>query len=206
MIQIRSTEHPYDAPEVAASALATLTRADAMGLIPEAERIDCLDDKTIRRVTRRIADRGIGRALVLELEGAREARSADLRRILRGLSEVLEDSPLPELEWPRLRDVLGLDLLGALVGVSPASARRYLAGDRSTPDEIAARLHFIALIVGDLAGTYNELGIRRWFERRRTQLAGRAPREVLGRDFQPDDDAPRAVAELARSLSAGAAT
>jgi hypothetical protein len=206
MIQIRSAEHPYDAPEVAASALAALTRADAMGLIPEAEKIDRLDDRTIRRVTRRIADRGIGRALVLELEGAREARSADLRRILRGLSDVLEDSPLPELEWPRLRDVLGLELLGALVGVSPASARRYLARERATPDEIAARLHFIALIVGDLAGTYNELGIRRWFERRRTQLDGRSPREVLGRGFRPDDADPVAVAALARSLSAGAAT
>ena len=31
---------------------------------------------------------------------------------------------------------------------------------------IAGRLHFLATVVGDLAGAYNEIGIRRWFERR----------------------------------------
>jgi len=206
MIQIQSVEHPYDSPEIAASALSTLTRADAMGLIPEKERIDRLDGKTMRRVTRRIAERGIGKALVLELEGSRASRAPDLRRILRELSDVLEDSPLPELEWPRLREVLGLELLANLIGVSIASARRYLAGERPTPDDVAARLHFVALVVGDLAGTYNELGIRRWFERPRTQLGGRSPRHVLTRGFRPEDESARAVARLSRSLSAAAAT
>ncbi|HZR81975.1 MAG TPA: hypothetical protein VFD92_12825 [Candidatus Binatia bacterium] len=197
---------PYDAPDVAASALSAITRADAMGLIPEEETIDRLDAPTMRRVTRRIADRGIGKALVLELERARAPRGRDLRRILRELSAVLEDSPLPELEWPRLRDVLGLDLLTDLVGVSQPSVRRYLAGDRTTPDDVAARLHFVALVVGDLAGTYNEVGIRRWFERPRTQLAGRSPRAILAAGFRPEEDDAHAVARLSRSLAGAVAT
>jgi hypothetical protein len=205
-IQIRSAEHPYDVPEVAASALSALTRAEAMGLIPADDRIERLNDQTMRRVTGRIAERGIGRALVLELGGARAHRANDLRRILRELSAVLEDSPVPDLEWPRLRDVLGLELLAALVGVSPASARRYLAGERTTPDDVAARLHFVALVVGDLAGTYDELGIRRWFERPRTALGGRAPRALLGPGFDPEGAAAKDVARLSRALAGAAAT
>src|SRR5690606_5395577 len=85
MIQIRSVQHPYDTPEVAASALSALTRADAMGLIPADDRIERLDQQTMRRVTRRIADRGIGKALVLELDSARTKRASELRRILREL-------------------------------------------------------------------------------------------------------------------------
>jgi hypothetical protein len=206
MIHIRSVEAPYDAPEVAASALSALTRADAMGLIPRDETIDRLDTGTMRRVTRRIADRGIGRALVLQLEGAGAGRAGELHRILRELSAALEDSPLPELEWPRLRDVLGLELVAELVGVSVPSARRYGAGERRTPDDVAARLHFVALVVGDLAGTYNEIGIRRWFERERSQLGGRSPRQLLEREFQPDDEGARAVARLSRSLAGSVAT
>jgi hypothetical protein len=119
---------------------------------------------------------------------------------------VLEESPVPDLEWPRMRDVLGLELLGKLVGVSPASARRYLAGERETPDDVAGRLHFIALVVGDLAGTYDELGIRRWFERPRSALDGRSPRERLGVKFDPDGPDAKAVAHLSRSLAGAAAT
>ena len=46
----------------------------------------------------------------------------------------------------------GGELLGCLVGVSVSSTRRYLSRARHTPDAVAARLHFIALVVGDLAG------------------------------------------------------
>jgi len=206
MIQIHSAEHPYDVPEIAASALSALTRAEAMGLIPTDDVIERLDERTMRRVTQRIAERGIGKALVLELGGARAHRAHELRRILRQLSAVLEESPVPDLEWPRLRDVLGLELLASLVGVSLASARRYLAGERSTPDDVAARLHFVALVVGDLAGTYDELGIRRWFDRARSALGGRAPRAILGPGFDPESADTRVVARLSRSLAGAVAT
>ena len=33
----------------------------------------------------------------------------------------------------------------SLLGISPSSAARYARGERSTPDAVAARLHFIAI-------------------------------------------------------------
>jgi hypothetical protein len=206
MIQIRSIDAPFDAPGVAASALAAIARADAMGLLPEDERIERLDTRAMRRVGRHIAESGIGKAIVVELESERARRAQELERILRNLTAALEESPLPAREWPKLRAVLGVPLLATLVGVAEPSVRRYLAGERETPDDAAARLHFLALVVGDLAGTYNEIGIRRWFERRRDQLGGRSPREVLKRGFRPEDEGPIAVARLARSLAAAGAT
>jgi hypothetical protein len=206
MIQIRSIDAPFDRPGVAASALAAIARAEAMGLLPEDERIERLDERAMRRVGRHIAASGIGKAIVVELEGARARRAAELERILRHLAAALEESPLPAREWPKLKAILGLPLLASLVGVAEPSVRRYLAGERETPDAVAARLHFLALVVGDLAGTYNEIGIRRWFERKRSQLGGRSPREVLKRGFRPEDEAPLAVARLARSLTGAGAT
>lgn len=206
MIQIRSIDAPFDRPGVAASALAAIARAEAMGLLPEDERIERLDERAMRRVGRHIAASGIGKAIVVELEGARARRAAELERILRHLAAALEESPLPAREWPKLKAILGLPLLASLVGVAEPSVRRYLAGERETPDAVAARLHFLALVVGDLAGTYNEIGIRRWFERKRSQLGGRSPREVLKRGFRPEDETPLAVARLARSLTGAGAT
>ena len=81
---------------------------------------------------------------------------------------------MPEFEWNRLTEVLGLELLPRLLGISPSSVRRYKAAARTTPDDVADRLHFLSLIVGDLSGAYNEIGIRQWFARKRTQQIGRA--------------------------------
>jgi hypothetical protein len=37
-------------------------------------------------------------------------------------------------------------------------------------------VHFLSLIVGDLTGAYNEIGIRQWFERKREiWLSGMIP-------------------------------
>jgi hypothetical protein len=55
--------------------------------------------------------------------------------------------------------------------------------------------------VGDLAGTYNERGIRRWFERPRHQLSGRAPEEILRAQWAPEDDDVVAMGELATALT-----
>jgi hypothetical protein len=102
--------------------------------------------------------------------------------------------------------VLGPDLLGRLVGVSPSSIRRYTAGSRLTPDPVAARLHWLALVVADLAGSYTDVGIRRWFDRSRATLAGRSPAEVLGPAWNPDDPEVEAVRALAEALTAPLAT
>ena len=90
--------------------------------------------------------------------------------------------------------------------MSVSSLKRYQAGDRDTPDAIAARLHCLALLVSDLAGSYNDIGIRRWFQRKRTQLDGRAPAAFLTGDWDPDDEGPARVRQLARELVSFSAT
>ena len=114
-----------------------------------------------------------------------------------GVDDVLGASPLPASEWPVLRRVLGGDLLARLLCISTVSLRRYLSGARSTPDDVAVRLHALALIVGDLAGAYDDAGIRRWFARPRTALGNRAPGDVLTAGWQPDDPEVRQVRDLA---------
>jgi transcriptional regulator with XRE-family HTH domain len=102
--------------------------------------------------------------------------------------------------------VLEPDQLALLLGVSASSLRRYLSGERDTPDDVADRLHHVALIVGDLAGAYNDVGIRRWFDRKRTALGGRTPASLLAGEWRPDDEGPQKVRELARSLVTLSAT
>jgi hypothetical protein len=82
-----------------------------------------------------------------------------------------ENSPVPEFEWSRLPAVLGLELLSTL-----------LTHFREQ--------HFLSLIVGVLAGTYNEIGIRQWFRRKRAQLDGRAPADNLKHPWNTTQPGP----------------
>ena len=116
------------------------------------------------------------------------------------------DPVSPAAEWPRLVGILGVDQLARLLAVSPSSVRRYKEHARTTPDGIASRLHFLALVAGDLAGAYNDIGVRRWFERARVRLGNRAPQEFLRGEWSPNDPGPTKVRELARSLIVAAAT
>lgn len=122
------------------------------------------------------------------------------------LADELEQTPNPDTEWLAVRDVLGGDLLTDLVGASNSSIRRYLSGDRPTPDGVAARLHFLAMRNADLLGAYNDWGVRRWYGRRRTALDGRRPADILTGDWDLDAHDVRAVAQLARSLVGSSAT
>jgi hypothetical protein len=109
-------------------------------------------------------------------------------------------------EWHSLDNLFGTERVSRLLGVSPGSVRRYRSGARPTPDKLAARLHFLATVIGDLAGAYNEFGIRRWFERARTALGGRSPAELMQGDWDPEDPQLQRARELARSLTASPAT
>jgi hypothetical protein len=122
--------------------------------------------------------------------------------------DALEHNPLPDTEWEAVRTVLGDDILGALVGVSPVSLRRYAGGERRTPDHVAARLHFVALVNADLAGSYNDLGARRWWGRPRGVLGGLCPSDALEANWDPDrSDTAAKIRALAASLvAAGSAT
>ena len=115
------------------------------------------------------------------------------------INDQLETSPQPAGEWAPVIGTLGEDLLAELVGVSVSSVRRYTGGSRATPQEVAERLHFLALLIADLAGSYNDFGIRRWLNRPRAPLGGRSPASLLG-GFDPDGPDAAAVAELAATL------
>ena len=203
MIRIESAEDPFRSPRVAYQAVTALGRADAMGLLPADEPIGTLDLSSFRTAMRHIHRAGIARNIQL---GLAEASGPRLERTLEHLNLALEGSPVPEFEWNRLTDVLGLELLSRLLGISAISVRRYRANARTTPDEVAERLHFLSLVVGDLAGAYNEIGTRQWFERKRAQLDGRAPLDCLKGRWKPTQAGPRRVQDLARALVASPAT
>ena len=124
--------------------------------------------------------------------------------LLAQVYERLEESPSPATEWQAVRDVLDDDaLLAALLGIGPVSVRRYAKGERHCPDPVAVRLHWLALLIDQLEGTYNAYGIRRWFQRPRAALEGQAPQDRLKGDWDPDDDAVRPLVALAQSASLG---
>ena len=178
-----------------------------MGLLPDRAELSASHPEDAASTLSRVLDlargAGIGRALTVPADSTDEER---WEAFVLDLLDALEESPLPRTEWVGLERVLGADLLADLIGVSPSSLRRYAAGTRDTPDDVAARLHFLALVVGDLSGSYNDFGVRRWFGRRRTQLGGRTPADQLQRAWDPQDEGPESVRRLAASLLGAPAT
>lgn len=192
------------ARSVRALAVEAWRRAEAMGLVePDARRLESAD---VLRLVRRVRDAGIARGPALRFDNVEIPSVEEAESLLRVVIAALEASPVARQEWPAVSRVLEPDQLASLLGISVSSLRRYLSGERETPDDVAARLHHLALIVGDLAGAYNEVGIRRWFGRKRTALDGRAPAALLAGEWNPDDPGPQQVRELARSLVALSAT
>jgi hypothetical protein len=205
MLRIRSVGEPFTTPRLAVKGTAALARADAMGLLEERDQGVTLDATIFGRLAARLRKAGIGGAVVPTLTAVAK-EPALFEQCLDQLNDALEVSPAPATEWTRLLGVLGREVLARLLGVSPVSVRRYAATARETPDDVAARLHWLALTVGDLAGAYNEIGIRQWFERKRTQLGGRAPAQLLTGHWKPDDAGPQQVRALAAALSGSPAT
>ena len=175
-----------------------------MGLL--SRPVTCLDDSAIQGLEAGMAEAGIGQSFLAELHRLPCSDTARLSILLEKINDALDHSPAPAHEWRTLQDVLGLDLLTRLLGISQSSARRYISASRSTPDAIAGRLHFLAFVVGYLAGAYNDIGVRRWFDRRRERLNGNTPAEVLDNEWSPGDDPPQRVRELAQALLSSPAT
>lgn len=199
MTRIKSDRHPLE-PAVARLGADTVRKAHAVGLVKAAPTFAELTYPTLRDIVLQVRQAGIGAEAASDFARANPVDTASLTRDLRALEALLEESPLPSTEWPRLLSVFERDQLARLVGISPSSINRYERGERRTPDEVAARLHFVALVVGDLAGAYNEIGIRRWFDRKRATLDDRSPAQVLKGAWQPEDAGARRVRALARSL------
>lgn len=200
--------NPSWAQSLAPAIAALVTRSVAMGVLtgPPVTRLDAA---LVRRVVKALQKHRIGSDAGVVLapltsESSKPLDAATQRAVSKGLArlnEALEASATPETEWPSMREVLGDDVLVDLLRVGASSIRRYAAGERATPDDVAARLHWIAMVVADLAGAYNEFGIRRWFQRPRVQLDGKSPRQVLGDGWSPDSAAAQKVRELASVLS-----
>ena len=208
MLRIESAKDPFTTPTLAAKGARALIRANAMGLLAEGERALTLETSVFERLALRLSKVGIGTQVVaiLRTPWALTRDPEELERCLDRLTDALEASPVPASEWKRIVRVLGVEMAARLLGISPASVRRYARAARSTPDDVAARLHWLALIVGDLAGAYNEIGIRQWFDRKRAQLGGRRPAQLLSGEWKPDDPGPQQVRALADALTGSPAT
>jgi hypothetical protein len=205
-IRITSVADPFRSRRLAQAAVGVISLAQAMGLLKDLD-LDRLDLPAFRSVVDRIADAGIGTEVQAALSApADRLEAAEMGELVHQLALALEDSAAPRQEMEALEDLFGVETLSGLIGTSPASLRRYRLGERNPPDAVAARLHFLATVVGDLAGAYNDYGIRRWFERPRTLLEGKKPGELLHGDWLPEDLEPQRLRALARSLTASPAT
>jgi hypothetical protein len=197
-IQIRSKSVPSGV-RVERLVFEVSRRAEAMGLI-EPQSPGGADLAGLRHVASRVGRAGIAESSAADINNVEPPSGEELAALLETMIAALEASPAPKYEWGGVARVFDPDDLAALLQVSASSLKRYQAGERTTPDAIAARLHFLALVVGDLAGSYNDIGIRRWFHRKRAQLDGRAPAAFLKGDWDPDDEGAARVRQLAREL------
>lgn len=177
-------------------ALRIVSWAETLGLVTPSPGPGVSDDE-IRASFAAFASRGVGRHIGPLPE---RLTAEDLSTSARRLLAAIEGSPMPELEWSAALVVLGDDLLGRLVGVSPSSVQRYRSGERTTPDRVAGRLHVVTQIVSDLSGSYNDYGIRRWFDRPRAQLDGESPARLLVGEWAADDEPVTRVRALAAAL------
>ena len=207
-IRINSVREPFVAAALYAKAAQFLRRADAMGLV--GEPIETLDAGAVQQVARAVAELGVAREPAARLSVGMRAAEVPAEALwepyLDAATRALEASPLPERELQRLEATLGADLLADLLGVAPVSLARYLGGQRQTPDAVADRAHLLTALVAALEGTYNAYGLRRWFERPRSVLDGRSPREVLAGEWQSHHPAAVQVRALAESLAGFGAT
>jgi uncharacterized protein (DUF2384 family) len=201
MIQAKSAERAaaretFERLDEARAAALAARLAGIMGLC-ERDPGSPIEPATLEAIGAAAARSGIGETAVAAPRHGRRRR-----RPAAALLEALEASPLPEAEIRSTAATIGWERLAELSGASLPSLRRYAAGTRGTPDPVAHRVHFLARILATLAGSYNEFGARRWLERPRTALGGRAPASLLRGDWDPDDDGPRQVRELAEALLA----
>ncbi|MBU1357187.1 MAG: hypothetical protein KKC79_02905 [Gammaproteobacteria bacterium] len=188
--------------------LALFARTAAMGVLND-EHVTAIDPASMRGLVDDLQEADLLRSARVDLAPLLhqspeqlDARTAEhMLAEVSKLVETLDESPSPVTEWAPMREVFGDEALAMLVGVAPASLRRYAAATRATPQPVAERLHWLAMVVADLAGGYNAFGIRRWFERPRVQLDGLSPRQALGDDWSVDDAAAARVRALAATLS-----
>jgi hypothetical protein len=201
-IHITSVLPPFEEEELYPRATRFLRRADAMGLLEE--HVEELSPDVVRRIARRLSKRGLASDVAARLSAA--PSRDEFVRYLDAALLALDESPVPVAELAKLNSILGHELLTGMLDISAASLQRYQNGDRDVPDAVAERAHFLTSVIAALEGTYNEFGVRRWFERPRSVFNGRTARQFLSRGWIPSDDSARRVLGAAESLQALGAT
>lgn len=188
--------------QVAFLAVRLVALAETLGMVARSAESG-VDRDQVASALNAFARAGIGRRSAAL---GPHATPAEFAAVLRDVLVAVEESPAPAHEWSPLTDLLGDDLVARLVRTSVSSVHRYRSSERSTPDDVAGRLHAVALITADLTGSYNDFGIRRWFQRSRSALGGVSPVDVLSGEWSPEDERVREVRELAGALLGSPAT
>lgn len=205
-LQFAAVVPPLDTPGVGTLAARILSYAAIMDLL-DALPVMTLDQNALVEGAQRVsAATGVGATTIVKLHERGSEEPRRLRELLGEFYEQLEESSAPALEWRPVNRVLGSALLMDLLGISASSLERYESSERKTPDEIADRLHFLALRLSDLAGAYNQFGVRRWFDRPRTLLRGQTPRQVLGEGWTSDSEPARTIRNLTSALTSSPVT
>ncbi len=166
-----------------------------------------LDRSSLEELARVLARKGVGAmptARLLLATAAMPIDDAAFVAALRATLEAVDASSEPEGEWQPARELLGDELLSALVQASVSALRRYASRERRTPDEVAWHLHVVARLLASLVGSYNHYGVRRWFRRPRARLDGATPAEVLERAVHEDEERLGRVLALAEEVTGAA--
>jgi hypothetical protein len=204
-LQIESIETPlFESPQATSLALSLVARAQTMGFLPEREGRVELDRDFLVELAELLRRRGVASMATASLTHAMQSEplnDVDLINALRATLDAVDASPHPEGEWAPARELLGDEFIARLLRISASSLHRYAAGGRRTPDEVAWRLHLLARLLAALVGSYNDYGIRRWFERHRSALDGATPAELLERADAEDDERLERVLALAEQLT-----
>jgi hypothetical protein len=205
-IQNKPKESLLQDPKVLRLVISILSLGEAMGILPPEGVEGESSFEKLKRAARLVGGAGIGKQIVPFIVATGDPNREELIANLKSLEKAMEESPVPDREWPVLETALGTETLARLLGVSAVSVRRYRSAERRAADRVVARLHFLALLLADLSGTYTEEGARLWFQRRRSLLGGRSPEQVLSGEWSPEEPGVVRLKELARSLVGSPAT
>jgi hypothetical protein len=172
IVRIDAVSDPFtlEDADLVSSAMDALLFMESMGLL--SADVDRLDRSTLLDIAETAARAGIAQTDAARLMSEKDLDPATVRAFLERLGDSLRESPMPELELVSLLDLFPHDELGTLLGASESSLRRYASGARRPPDDAASSLLDRRRVS---RGAYNDIGVRRWFQRQRTLLDGRTP-------------------------------
>lgn len=196
-LHLTSVLPPFQEEDLYPRATRFLRRADAMGLLEG--RIEELSPDVVRQVAHKLSRRGLASDVAARLTAGAPSREEFVRYLDAALL-ALDESPVPVAELTKLNSILGHELLAQMLEISAASLQRYQSGDREAPDVVADRAHFLTAVIAALEGTYNEFGIRRWFERPRSVFGGHSARQLLAARWTSASEGARRVLSAAESL------